>query len=73
MPSNQQVTPILVFSTPKLVSIYKEKHDAKTRVKHIREISDYFEKRKNKLTDIQRKDIEAKIFAMIQGTQPGTK
>ena len=67
----QQVTPILVFSTPKLVSIYKDKHDVKTRVMNIREISNYLEKRKNKLSAEMQIGVEEKIYTMIQGTQPG--
>jgi hypothetical protein len=67
---NQNVTPIIVFSTPKMVSLYKTYHDVKTRVMNIREISDYFEKRKNKLSPKQQEEIESKIFLMIQGTTP---
>lgn len=69
----QQVIPILIFSTSKLVSLYKTHREVKTRVMHIREISDYFGKRKNKLTPSQQQDIEAKVIDMIQGTQPGMK
>ena len=69
----QQVTPILIFSNSKLVSLYKTHRETKARVMHIREIYDYFIKRKGKLSDSQREDIETKVFAMIQGTQPGAK
>lgn len=67
----QQVIPILVFSTPKLVSIYKEKHDVKTRVLGIREIEEYINKRRKKLDATMLKVIEAKVLEMIKGTEPG--
>ena len=67
----QQVTPIIVFATPKLIELYKKYHKAQTRLMHIREIEDYFQKRKNKLTENQRQEIEEKVFTMIKGTPPG--
>lgn len=65
------VQPIVVFATPKLVSIYREKCNPKTRVMHIREIEDYFKNKKNVLTAQQRELAEAKIYQLIDGTPPG--
>lgn len=69
---NTQVIPIIVFSTPKLVQIYKEEFKVKTRVMHIRQLADYFEQRKGKLTEDQRNEIESKVFGYIKGTTPGS-
>jgi len=68
---NTQVLPIIVFATPKLVQLYKENFKARTRVMHIREIFDYFDGRKEKFSEKQRKEIEAKVFEFIKGTPPG--
>lgn len=65
---NEQVIPIIIFSTPKMVSLYKSNHDAKTRVMSIREILDYFQNRNNKLDESTRTEIEEKVFQMIKGT-----
>jgi len=65
------VLPIIVFATPKLVSIYREKCKPKTRVMHIRQIEDYFAGKKQVLTAAQREAAEAKIFELIDGTPPG--
>ncbi len=65
------VLPIIVFATPKLVSIYRSKCKPKTRVMHIREIQDFLDGKKKVLTPQQREEAEAKIFALIDGTPPG--
>ena len=67
----QNVTPIIVFSTKKLVQIYRKKRDAKTLTMHTLELEDYFGKRKKKFTDSQRTKIEEMVFNMIKGTAPG--
>jgi len=67
----QTVIPIVVFSTRKLVKIYRKKRDAKTRTMHILELEDFFGKRKKKFTDSQQKKIEEMVFNMIKGTSPG--
>ena len=67
----QTVIPIVVFSTRKLVQIYRKKRDPKTRTMHILELEDYFGKRKKKFTDSQRIKIENMVFNMIKGTAPG--
>jgi len=55
------VLPIIVFATPKLVSLYREKCKPKTRVMHIREIYDFFAGKKKVLKDQQSEEAEAKI------------
>jgi hypothetical protein len=65
------VLPIIVFATPKLVSIYRDKCKPKTRVMHIREIEDFLDSKKNVLTTQQREMAEAKIYQLIEGTPPG--
>ena len=67
------VLPIIVFATPKLVSIYRDKCKPKTRVMHIRQIEDFFAGKKKVLTDKQREEAEAKIYQLIDGTPPGEK
>jgi len=67
----QAVTPIVVFSTKKLVQIYRKKRDPKTSTLHILELEGYFEKRKKKLTEKQRLKVEELVFEMIKGTAPG--
>lgn len=65
------VQPIIVFPTPKLVSMYRDKFSPKTRVLHIREIEDFLNSKKNVLSAQQREAAEAKIFQLIDGTPPG--
>ena len=65
------VLPIIVFSNPKLVLLYKKKYSPKTRVMHIRGIYDYMKDKKKVLSVKQREVAEAKIFALIDGTVPG--
>ncbi|MCD6577789.1 MAG: hypothetical protein J7K66_07265 [Anaerolineaceae bacterium] len=65
------VLPIIVFSTPKLVLLYKEKYAPKIRVMHIHEIFKYLESKKNVLSLKQREEAEAKIYQLIDGTAPG--
>jgi len=65
------VLPIIVFSNPKLVLLYKEKYSPKTRVMHIREIHDFMKNKKSVLSAKQREEAEAKIYALIDGTAPG--
>ena len=67
----QSVLPIVVFSNPKLVSLYRTYCDPKTRVMNIRDIYDYFEKRKKKLSGKVQKEVEEKVFALIEGAPPG--
>jgi len=69
--AGHSVLPIIVFATPKLVSIYREKCKPKTRVMHIREIEDFLISKKNVLTAQQREATEAKIYELIDGTPPG--
>ena len=68
----QSVLPIVVFSNSKLVSLYKTYCDPKTRVMNIRDIYDYFNKRKKKLSEKVQKEIEEKVFDLIEGTAPGS-
>jgi hypothetical protein len=65
------IIPIILFPTPKLASIYKEKRTQKTRVMHIMEFSNYFEKRKRKIDTKEQKAIEAVVYNLIEGTPPG--
>jgi hypothetical protein len=68
-----QVTPIMIFSTSKILQMYRKKCEPVTRVLTIMDIEDYFEKRKKNLSDEQITALEAKVFAMIRGTPPGEK
>ena len=65
------VIPIILFPTPKLTSIYKEKRGQKTRVMHIIEFANYFKKRKRKIPTKERSAIEATVYDIIEGTPPG--
>ena len=67
------VTPIMIFSTSKILQMYRKKCDPVTRVLTTLDLEDYFEKRKKKLSDEQVISLEAKVFAMIKGTPPGEK
>ena len=67
------VTPILVFSTSKILQMYRKKCDPVTRVLTLLDLEDYFDKRKKKLSDEQVTAIEAKVYTMIKGTPPGEK
>jgi len=67
------VTPIMIFSTSKILQMYKKKCDPVTRVLTIMDLEDYFEKRKKKLSDARVAELEARVFEMIKGTSPGEK
>ena len=67
------VTPIMIFSTSKILEMYKKKCDPVTRVLTLMDLEDYFEKRKNKLADEKVTNLEARVFEMIKGTPPGEK
>jgi hypothetical protein len=67
------VTPIMIFSTSKILQMYKKKCEPVTRVLTIMDLEDFFEKRKKKLSDEQVSALEAKVFGMIKGTPPGEK
>jgi hypothetical protein len=67
------VTPIMIFSTSKILQMYKKKCEPATRVLTIMELEDFFEKRKKKLSDEQVSMLEARVFGMIKGTPPGEK
>ena len=67
------VTPIMIFSTSKILEMYKKKCDPVTRVLTLMDLEDYFEKRKNKLADEKVANLEARVFEMIKGTPPGEK
>ena len=67
----QSVLPITIFSNPKLVAMYHAYCKPKTRVMNIREIFDFFEKHKNKLSENVQKELEEKVINLIAGTPPG--
>jgi hypothetical protein len=67
------VTPIMIFSTSKILQMYKKKCDPVTRVLTLMDLEDYFEKRKNKLADEKVTNLEARVIEMIKGTPPGEK
>jgi hypothetical protein len=67
------VTPIMIFSTSKILEMYKKKCDPVTRVLTLMDLEDFFEKRKKKLADEKVADLEARVFEMIKGTPPGEK
>ena len=67
------VIPIMVFSTSKILQMYKKKCDPVTRVLTIMDLEEYFEKRKRKLSDEKVAELETKVFDMINGTPPGEK
>jgi len=68
----QSVLPLTIFSSPKLVVIYKTYCDPKTRVVNIREIYDFFNKKKKKFSEAAQKEIEQKVYQLIAGTPPGS-
>lgn len=67
------VTPVMVFSTSKILQMYKKKCEPVTRVLTILDLEDFFEKRKKKLSEEQIAALETKVYAMIKGTPPGEK
>jgi len=67
------VTPIMIFSTSKILQMYKKKCDPVTRVLTIMDLEDYFDKRKRKLSDAKVAELEAAVFKLIKGTPPGEK
>jgi len=67
------VTPIMIFSTSKILEMYKKKCDPVTRVLTLMDLEEYFEKRKKKLSDVKVTELEARVFEMIKGTPPGEK
>jgi hypothetical protein len=67
------VTPIMIFSTSKILQMYKKKCDPVTRVLTLMDLEEFFEKRKKKLSDVKIAELEAKVFEMIKGTPPGEK
>jgi len=69
---NQSVLPVIIFSNPKLVTIYKTYCKPKTRVLNIREIYDFFNKHKQKYSEDVQKEIERKVYDLIEGTDPGS-
>lgn len=68
----QSVLPIIIFSHPKLAQTYRSGYSPKTRVMNIREIFDFFNKRKKKISEKIQKDVEQKVLDLIEGTQPGS-
>jgi hypothetical protein len=68
----QAVLPVIIFSHPKLVAIYHTYCKPKTRVMNIRQIFDFFDKHKKKLSPKQQAEVEEKIYSLIAGTQPGS-
>lgn len=71
MAIGQQVIPVIVFATPKLIEMYKRDHETRTRLMHVLEIENNFGRRKIKLSAEQIASIEGKVFSMIKGTAPG--
>ena len=67
------VTPIMIFSTSKILQMYKKKCEPVTRLLTIMDLEEFFEKRKRKLADAMVAELEAKVFEMIKGTPPGEK
>ena len=68
----QSVLPIVVFSNPKLVLLYKTNCNPKTRVMNIREIEEFFRKRRKKISPKVQKETEEKVYDLIAGTEPGS-
>jgi hypothetical protein len=67
------VTPIMIFSTSKILLMYKKKCEPVTNVLTTLNLKDFFEKHKKKLSDEQVTTLEAKVYGMIKGTPPGEK
>jgi hypothetical protein len=70
---NTAVVPIMVFYTPKVLKEYRKKVEPVIRAITLLDLGDYFEERKQKLTEAQINLLEAKVYAMIKGTAPGEK
>jgi hypothetical protein len=68
-----EVVPIMVFYTPKVLKTYRKKVEPVTRTITLLDLGDFFEERKQKLTEAQVSTLEAKVYAMIKGTAPGEK
>jgi len=64
----QPVLPMVVFSNPKLVLLYKTYRNPKVRVMNIREIFDFFNKQKKKYSEKVQAEIERKVLELIDGT-----
>ncbi len=67
----QSVLPIVIFSNPKLVTMYHTYCKPKTRVMTVRDIFDFFSKHKNKLSESAQKEVEKKVYDLIAGTPTG--
>ena len=67
---NHQVISMVILSTPKLATLYKDRFDPKVRVMNMREVFEHFNGRKNKLDEETRSELEAEIFGMIKDTAP---
>ncbi len=57
----QSVLPIVIFSNPKLVTMYHTYCKPKTRVMTVRDIFDFFSKHKNKLSESAQKEVRKKF------------
>ena len=69
----EAVTPVMIFSTAKILQMYKKKCEPVTRVLTLMELEEFFAKCKKKITDARIAEIEARIYGMIKGTPPGEK
>jgi len=69
----EAVTPVMIFSTAKILQMYKKKCEPVTRVLTLMELEEFFAKRKKKISDTRIAEIEARIYGMIKGTPPGEK
>ena len=70
---DEAVTPMMIFSTGKILQMYKKKCEPVTRVMTLMDLEEFFEKRKKKLSDARVTELEARIYGMIKGTPPGEK
>jgi hypothetical protein len=67
------VTPIMVFYTPKVLKTYRKKVEPVTRTITLLDLGNFFDERKKKLTEAQVSKMEARVYMMIKGTTPGEK
>ncbi len=68
---NVDVTPVLVFSTPKILDIYRKRCKPATDVVTLIDLEEYLQNKKEVFNRNQVAHIEEKLFQLIKGTPPG--
>ena len=66
-----EVTPVMVFSTPKVMDIYRKRFKLATDAVTLIDLEDFLLKKKKALDEKQIAAVEEKLFSLIKGTPPG--